>query len=70
MGFWDLRNNIKNRPSVSNRTSRVIEEVMDVEGVAMGVAIEMLMRSDTLWDEVLEKLNIYDKDIKKGKINV
>ena len=63
--YYDLRTNIQNRPSVSNRTIRVIHELMNDEGVAMGVAIEMLMRSGKLWDSYIDKIAKFDKSIKE-----
>ena len=61
--YYDVRMNIQNRPSVSNRTLKIIYEVMNEEGVAMGVAIEKLMMSPTLWGEHLNRIAKYDKSI-------
>jgi len=59
--FWDTRYNLKNRPSLANRTIRVIEEVMDRKEVSIGVAIEKLIQSPTLWDEIVSELSSFDK---------
>lgn len=56
MSFWNRRENIKNKPSVELRTSRVIEKVMNDFEVPMGVAIEKLMRTSGLYDEMVAKL--------------
>lgn len=63
MSFWDRRENIKNKPSVELRTSRVIEKIMDDYEIPMGVAIEKLMREDGLYAETIEKLSNFYPDI-------
>lgn len=63
MSFWDRRENIKNKPSVELRTSRVIEKVMEDFGIPMGVAIEKLMREDGMYAETIEKLSKLYPDI-------
>lgn len=54
--FWDGRENINNRPSLSRRTILVIEHIMNEHDVAMGVALEMLIQDTTLWDTSLKFL--------------
>ncbi|MFH0710114.1 MAG: hypothetical protein V2A75_07910 [Pseudomonadota bacterium] len=63
MSFWDRRENIKNKPSVELRTSRVIEKIMDDYEIPMGVAIEKLMREDGLYAETIEQLSKLYPDI-------
>ena len=62
--FYDFRVNIQNRPSVANRTLKIIHEVMNTEGVSMGVAIERLIVSSDLWEHHLNRIAEYDKSIK------
>lgn len=61
--FWDRRENIKNRPSVALRTTRVIEKVMEEYALPMGVAIEKLMTEDGLYASTIEKLATFYPDI-------
>lgn len=63
MSFWDRRENIKNKPSVELRTSRVIEKIMEDHGIPMGVAIEKLMKQDGLYAETIEQLSKLYPDI-------
>lgn len=63
MSFWDRRENIKNKPSVELRTSRVIEKIMEDFEIPMGVAIEKLMKQDGLYGETIEKLSKLYPDI-------
>lgn len=56
MSFWDRRENIKTKPSVELRTLRVIDYVMEDEGLPIGIAIEKLMRSPGMYEEIVEKL--------------
>lgn len=66
--FWDRRENIRNKPSIELRTGRIIDYVMDERNVAMGMAIELLIKNDGLYEEVLSKLiKIYpDINLEKG----
>jgi hypothetical protein len=61
--FWDRRNNIQSKPSVTIRTERIIAEVMEDYEVSIGIAIEMLMKSETLYIDILNELGEYDKTI-------
>lgn len=54
--FWDRRENIKTKPSVELRTLRVIDYIMEDEGLPIGVTIEKLMRSPGLYEEIVKKL--------------
>lgn len=63
MSFWNRRENIKNKPSVELRTSRVIDKVMEDFEIPMGVAIEKLMKQDGLYAEIIEKLSKLYPDI-------
>ncbi len=63
MSFWDRRENIKNKPSVELRTSRVIEKIMEDNEIPMGLAIEKLMKEDGLYAETIEKLSKLYPDI-------
>lgn len=63
MSFWDRRENIKNKPSVELRTSRVIEKIMEDFDIPMGIAIEKLMKQDGLYAETIEKLSKLYPDI-------
>lgn len=64
ISHYEQRNNMISKPSVTNRTARIIEEVMDEYEVARGIAIEMLMESPVLYDNTLEKLAAYDPKIR------
>jgi len=55
--YWDKRENLTNKPSLSFRTIEVIQHVMQKEEVALGVAIEMLITEKELYEEVLIELN-------------
>lgn len=63
MSFWDRRENIKNKPSVELRTSRVIEKIMEDNEIPIGLAIEKLMKEDGLYAETIEKLSKLYPDI-------
>jgi len=63
--FWYRRNNIQSKPSVTIRTERVIAEVMEDYEVPIGVAIEMLMESDSLYMDIINEIGEYDKTILK-----
>lgn len=54
--WWDKRENLKNKPSLSLRTLEVISEIMNKDEVALGIAIEKLMKTPGLYRETLEKL--------------
>ena len=62
--FWDNRQNIKTKPSVSLRTERVIYHVMEKYSIGIGQAIEKIMQ-ENLYDKVLEELSEIYSDIKK-----
>ena len=64
MEFWDKRYNLRSRPSLSNRTIRVIEEVMSRYEVSIGVAIEKLIQSPSLYREIVEEIASFDKFFK------
>lgn len=62
--WWDKRDNLKNKPSLSYRTLEVINFVMIEEEIALGIAIEKLMTTPNLYKETLEKLKSDYPDIK------
>lgn len=63
--FWDKRSNLDNKPSLSHRSIKVIEQIMeDNESLTIGRAIEKLMVTPSLYDEMLEKLREDYGDIK------
>jgi len=62
--YWEKRINIKNRPSVSLRTDRLIEETMETLSLSMGEALDLLIESPTLSQEMAKKINEYDKSFK------
>ena len=62
--FWDKRDNLTNKPSLSLRTIEVIQYVMGEDEIALGLAVEKLMVTPNLYDEVVEKLSEDYDDIK------
>jgi hypothetical protein len=54
--IWEKRTNIKNRPSVKNKTILVVEHIMEKDGVPAGVALEKLIESSPVYSEVVEEL--------------
>ncbi len=63
MSFWDRRENIKSKPSVEIRTMRVIDHIMEKKGVAIGIAIELLMKEKGLYEQTLQNLSELYPDI-------
>lgn len=63
--FWDKKDRLKNKPSLSLRTIEVIQYVMCEEEITLGLAVEKLMVTSNLYDEVIEKLSHDYDDIKK-----
>ncbi|WP_418180758.1 hypothetical protein ACNSOL_01430 [Aliarcobacter lanthieri] len=63
--WWDKRDNLKNKPSLSYRTLEVINQIMLDEEIALGTAIERLMTTPNLYQETLEKLKSDYPDIKE-----
>lgn len=61
--FWDRRVNLDNKPSVEIRTQRIIIELMEREEIAMGAAIEKIMKTPSLYDDILSEIAQYDKTI-------
>lgn len=54
--IWERRVNIKNRPSVKCKTVLVVEHIMEKNGVPAGVAIEKLIESSPLYEDVIKEL--------------
>jgi len=63
--WWDRRDNLKNKPSLSHRTLEVINHIMIEDEVALGIAVEKLMITPDLYDKTLEKLKCDYPDIKE-----
>ena len=63
--WWNKRDNLKNKPSLSYRTLEVINQIMSDEEIALGTAIEKLMTTQNLYKETLEKLKNYYPDIEE-----
>lgn len=63
--WWDKRDNLKNKPSLSYRTLEVINQIMLDEEIALGTAIEKLMTTPNLYKETLEKLKSDYPDIEE-----
>ena len=61
--FWQGRENINNRPSVERLTVLVINHIMDKESIAMGIAMEKLMKEVGLWDKSILELKDNYPDI-------
>ncbi|QKF72772.1 hypothetical protein AFAEC_0581 [Aliarcobacter faecis] len=61
--WWNKRDNLKNKPSLSNRTLHVIDYIMSEEELALGIVIEKLMTTPNLYKETLEKLKSDYPDI-------
>lgn len=62
--YWDKRDNLTNKPSLSYRTIEVVQHVMAKNEVALGVALEMLMKEDGLYEKILSELSDVYGDIK------
>lgn len=54
--FWDKRDNLINKPSLSLRTIEVVQYIMTEEEIALGLALEKLMTTPNLYEDVIEKL--------------
>lgn len=63
--WWDKRDNLKNKPSLSYRTLEVINQIMLDEEIALGTAIEKLMTTPNLYKETLDKLKSDYPDIEE-----
>ena len=63
--YWDKRENLKNKPSLSYRTLEVVSHLMEKESIAIGVALEKIMLTDGLYLNILDKLSDDYVDIKK-----
>lgn len=61
--WWDKRENLKNKPSLSHRTLEVVSFVMDEDEIALGTAIEKLMTTPNLYKETISKLKCDYPDI-------
>lgn len=61
--YWDKRENLTNKPSLSFRTIEVIQHVMHKDEVALGVALEKLMKTEGLYAEILVELGSNYPDI-------
>jgi len=62
--YWDKRDNLTNKPSLSYRTIEVVQHIMAKEEVALGVAIEKLMLEEGLYNKALIELGDNYPDIK------
>lgn len=63
--FWDKRDNLTNKPSLSLRTIEVIQYIMIEEEIALGLALEKLMSTPNLYKETIEKLKSDYPDIEE-----
>ncbi len=63
--WWNKRDNLKNKPSLSYRTLEVINQIMVDEEIALGTAIEKLMTTPNLYKETLDKLKSDYPDIEE-----
>lgn len=63
--WWNKRDNLKNKPSLSYRTLEVINQIMSDEEIALGTAIEKLMTTPNLYKETLERLKSDYPDIEE-----
>ncbi|RXK03796.1 MULTISPECIES: hypothetical protein [Arcobacteraceae] len=64
--FWDSRINLKNKPSLSHRTIEVIDHIMVEEELPLGLALEKLMKTPNLYENIIEKLKNDYPDIKEN----
>jgi hypothetical protein len=55
--FWDKRDNLMNKPSLSYRSIEVIQYIMKKEEVAVGVAIEKLFTIPGLYGDIIKELS-------------
>jgi len=68
--FWDKRDNLTNKPSLSYRSIEVVQFIMKRDEIALGVAIEKLFTTAGLFDEVLEELKEDYPDIEKVTVSI
>lgn len=61
--YWDKRDNLKNKPSLSYRTIEVVQHLMAKEEIALGVALEKLMTTEGLYEKILQELSEHYGDI-------
>ena len=63
--YFEGRDNLKNKPSLSRRTIFVIDYVMEELELPIGKAIEKLMFDEKLYSDVIEKLKEEYPDIEE-----
>lgn len=55
--FWDKRDNLVNKPSLSYRSIEVIQHMMENENLNLGLAIEKLITSSPHYSKILNELS-------------
>lgn len=63
--YWDKRENLKNKPSLSHRTLEVVSHLMEEESISLGIALEKIMLTDGLYMNIVDTLSVDYDDIKK-----
>jgi hypothetical protein len=63
--YFEGRDNLKNKPSLSRRTIFVIDYVMEELELPAGKAMEKLMSDEKLYSDVIEKLKEEYPDIEE-----
>jgi hypothetical protein len=60
---WDRKYNMKNKPTVTNRTAEAINKVMEKHNCTIGMAIEKLIKQDEDYESIIKELRTDYKDI-------
>lgn len=63
--WFDGRENLKNKPSLSRRTLHVVDHLMVEEELPLGIALEKLMKTPNLYENIIEKLKDDYPDIEE-----
>jgi hypothetical protein len=63
--YWEKRDNLSNKPSLSYKSIEVIQKVKADYKITLGEAIELLFTKKDLYGEILDKLEEHYPDIKE-----
>jgi len=55
MEFWDMKSNLKNKPTLKNRTIIVLEHISKKYNIAIGLAIEKIFLKEIDFDKETEE---------------
>ena len=62
MEFWEMKSNLKNKPTLKNKTIIVLEYICKKYNLVMGIAIEKTLNKELdfkLEEEELKKKGVY-----------